>query len=145
MLDRLLKPDMTLQNDAQQKQFVTNGPTLTKRAPIKSFYVAEGKPEKQFWNTRKVSQKQFPTSHSRFSETPANLSTRSQITKVDSPYETGNYRGVREASDAEKTVGTSEFAGNRDFEGRGKSQKALNQQDRPLTIDQVRELLNKNK
>ena len=37
------------------------------------------------------------------------------------------------------------FAGNRPFLGQGKSQKALSAQDRPLTIEQVRELLNKNK
>ena len=37
------------------------------------------------------------------------------------------------------------FAGNRPFLGRGKSQEALSARDTPLTIDQVRELLNKNK
>ena len=38
-----------------------------------------------------------------------------------------------------------DFPGTRPFLVQGKSQKALSQQDKPLTIDQVRELLNKNK
>jgi hypothetical protein len=37
------------------------------------------------------------------------------------------------------------FAGNRPFLDQGKSQKALSRQNPPLTIEQVRELLNKNK
>jgi len=44
-----------------------------------------------------------------------------------------------------KKYATRDFAGNRPFLGQGKSQKALHAQDRPLTIDEVRELLNKNK
>ena len=45
----------------------------------------------------------------------------------------------------ERTYPVSEFSGTRPFLVRGKSQKALSQQDRPLSIDEVRELLNKNK
>ncbi len=145
LLDRLLKPDMTLQNNAQGKQFVASGATLTKSAPTKSFYVRATPKQKHFWNTRRISEKPFPTESSRFARTEANLSTGSQVAKLDSPYATGNYRGVREATDAQKAMATSDFAGNRRFEGRGKSQKALSAQDRPLTIDEVRELLNKNK
>jgi hypothetical protein len=44
-----------------------------------------------------------------------------------------------------KKYATRDFGGNRPFLGQGKSQKALHSQDRPLTIDEVRELLNKNK
>src|ERR1022692_4651115 len=54
-------------------------------------------------------------------------------------------RGVRRAADGDKKVNGRDFAGNRPFLGQGKSQKALSTQDKPLTIEQVRELLNKNK
>ena len=37
------------------------------------------------------------------------------------------------------------FAGERPFLAEGKSQKWLHAQDHPLSIDEVRELLNKNK
>ena len=54
-------------------------------------------------------------------------------------------RGVRRAADGDKKVNGRDFAGNRPFLGQGKSQKSLNRQNPPLTIEQVRELLNKNK
>jgi len=44
-----------------------------------------------------------------------------------------------------KNVPGTPFAGSRRFLVQGKSQKALNARDTPLTIEQVRELLNKNK
>jgi hypothetical protein len=37
------------------------------------------------------------------------------------------------------------FADRHQFREQGKSQKSLDQQNPPMTIDQVRELLNKNK
>jgi hypothetical protein len=52
---------------------------------------------------------------------------------------------VRGATEAGRVMATSDFAGKRPFLGQGKSQKALSQQDQPLSIEQVRELLNKNK
>lgn len=52
---------------------------------------------------------------------------------------------VRPATDREKKISGNDFAGNRPFSGQGKSQKALSARKSPLTIEQVRELLNKNK
>jgi len=43
------------------------------------------------------------------------------------------------------TPAVREYAGNRPFLDKGKSQKSLSAQNKPLTIEQVRELLNKNK
>ena len=34
LVDRLLKPDMTLQNDAQHKKFVSDGASMNKRAAV---------------------------------------------------------------------------------------------------------------
>jgi hypothetical protein len=42
-------------------------------------------------------------------------------------------------------MAASDYPGTRPFLAHGKSQKALSAQDRALTIDEVRELLNKNK
>ena len=40
LLDRLLKPDMALQNDAQNKKFVGDGSaSINKRAHVGRFYV----------------------------------------------------------------------------------------------------------
>jgi hypothetical protein len=55
--------------------------------------------------------------------------------------------GTRVAPESTTTPGTPvrEYAGNRPFLDRGKSQKSLDAHDKPLTIEQVRELLNKSK
>jgi len=145
LLDRLLKPDTTLQNASQDKQFVAGGSTLSKQAPTKSFYIPERRPEKQFFLSRLFGTKKYETQGSRFEKQQANLTTRSQLTKVDVPYSTAAYGGVKTSADSGKTVEASEFRDQRPFLVQGKSQKALSQQDRPLTIEQVRELLNKNK
>ncbi len=145
LIDRLLKPNMKLQNDAQGKQFAIGGSRIAKQAPVKMFYIKERKAEPGFWNTRKVSTKEFATESSRDAQTRANLSTRSDSSKLNTAYATGGYREVREAVDAHKSQPVSDYAGNRQFLVKGKSQKFLNSHNKPMTIDQVRELLNKNK
>ncbi len=145
LIDRLLKPDTNLQNSAQNKQFTVGGSTLGKQARTKAFYVAERPPEKKFWLSRLFATKKYETPSSRFGQQQANLTTRTQLAKVDVPYSTPAYSGVKTAPGTDKPIETSEFAGQRSFLVQGKSQKALSQQDRPMTIDQVRELLNKNK
>ena len=145
LLDRLLKPDTTLQNASQNKQFVPGGSNVSKQARTKSFYIPERRPEKQFFLSRLFGTKKYETHGSRFEKQQANLTTRSQLTKVDVPYSTPAYAGVKTSADSDKTVDASEFRDQRPFLVQGKSQKALSRQDRPLTIEQVRELLNKNK
>ena len=144
LIDRLLKPDMSLQSSLQQKEFTVRGTASTKQKSAKSFYVADRRPEKQF-PTGAFRTKEFSTKSSRYQNAEANLSTRTQIAKAAVPFPTAAYRDVETAREANKAVEVAEFSGNRPFLIKGKSQKALSQQDRPLTIDQVRELLNKNK
>lgn len=62
-----------------------------------------------------------------------------------SAYANQTARGVRDAPQSDKKVAIRTYAENRPFLDEGKSQKSLNQQNAPLTIEQVRELLNKNK
>ena len=143
-MDRLLKPDMSLQNSAQEKQFIPRGSTTPKQARTKEFYVRERKPEKSFF-TRLFGTKSFSTKNSRYEKMQASTATRTRIAKADVPYATAAYRGVDAARESDQAAEVSEFSGTRPFLIQGKSQKALSQQDRPLTIDEVRELLNKNK
>ena len=144
-MDRLLKPDMSLQNSQGEKQFVARGSTVTKQAPTKSFYVRERTPEKGFF-ARLFATKDFNAKRSRsaYQDMQASLATRT-IAKAAVPYPTAAYREVETAREADKAADVSEFNGTRPFLLKGKSQKALSQKDRPLTIDEVRELLNKNK
>lgn len=145
LLDRLLKPDTSLTNRAQDKQFVIGGSTLSKPVHTKSFYVADRPPEKEFRANRNFAAKKFATAAVRDAAKEAWLLSRTSIAKTDQPYSTSAYAGAKTMRDSDKVLATSEFAGTRPFLVRGKSQKALSAQDRPLTIDQVRELLNKNK
>jgi hypothetical protein len=144
LMERLLKPDMALQNAQGEKQFTAIGSTTTKQAPTKAFYVPERAPEKGFFG-RLFRTKDFNTKNSRYGNMQASLGTRTKFAKADVPYRTAAYRDVDSAREAGKAAAVSDFDGTRPFLIQGKSQKALSQQDRPLTIDEVRELLNKNK
>ena len=143
-MDRLMKPDMALQNPYGEKQFVARGSTPTKQARTRDFSVRSRSFGKQF-HTSAFRTKEFGTSRSRYQDSQANLPTRTQIAKTDVPYSTAAYRHAEVAREGGKTVDTSEFSGTRAFLIEGKSQKALSQKDRPLSLDEVRELLNKNK
>src|SRR5262245_17763842 len=60
LVDRLLKPDMTLQNDAQNKKFTGDGSaSINKRASIGTFYVHQKPRSKSFSGTRDFSTTQF--------------------------------------------------------------------------------------
>lgn len=145
LLDRLLKPDMALQNSAQEKKFVARGATTEKQTRTKSFYTPERPLPKQFEATQAFATQQVRTRVSRYDRQEAILTPRNPITNAEVAYATSGYNAVHAAPDAAKSIPPRAFSGERAFAGRGKSQKALSAQDRPLTIDQVRELLNKNK
>ena len=144
LIDRLLRPDVSLQNDAQNKQFTPGGTVSTKKVATKEFYVSSRSPEKKYTNVRDVSVTEFQTKPSPLAQQKADTETRTNFTKVYRPYPTATY-ATRGAAEAEKTIEAYEYADTRPFLVRGKSQKSLSAQDRPLTIEEVRELLNKNK
>ncbi|MEO5720740.1 MAG: hypothetical protein ABIR71_04620 [Chthoniobacterales bacterium] len=145
LIDRILEPDMSLQNNAQDKKFTISGTTKTKEAPTKSFYVAERPREKMFQGTRSFFTKIFGTRKARYGEEKANLQTRGKLATPQLPVTSSAYAAMPPARGNNQTYAVSEFPETRPFLVRGKSQKALSQQDHPLTIDQVRELLNKTK
>jgi hypothetical protein len=147
LMDRLLKPDTTLGNPAQNKKFADKqGTSFDKPARVTTFHapqkpVAKSYPEEHSFNPR-----EFAARHFRAGDSPAYISARSQSLKNDTmlaiPAATAGTRVAPESTAAAPTV---EFPGNRPFLVQGKSQKALHAQDKPLTIEQVRELLNKSK
>ena len=146
LVNRLLRPDMTLQNNAQKKKFVAAGAPLDRHATVREFYWQEKTNTKKFANTRtrEFSSQQYNSRSFHGNKDSPNLNTKT-IHKSDLVFRTQTAIGVRAAVNADKKVSGREYAENRPFLDRGKSQKALSQQNRPLTIDEVRELLNKNK
>jgi hypothetical protein len=145
LVDRLLKPNTSLANSAQDKKFIANGVSTDKRVPARRFYSREKSLTKTFSDERAFTPKQFAARHFRSGDSAANLSSRSQLTKSDTMIATPAAPVTRVVPGNDSTVAVAQYTGNRPFLDRGKSQKALNVSNPPLTIEQVRELLNKNK
>lgn len=146
LVDRLLRPNTSLANSAQDKKFVvTGGAPFDKRVPSRSFYSREKTLTKTFPAERAFTPQQFAARHFRMGDSAANLATRTELTRNDKLIRTPPAPGIRIAPESNTTAAVREFPDNRPFLGRGKSQKALQAYNRPLTIEQVRELLNKSK
>lgn len=139
LVDRLLNPDTKLSNPDQNKKFNGGTEAPTRSASTKAFYVSEKKLTKSFLADRQAPTSTFSTRN--YTTKPATVPTSPPM-KV---FQTKKARDISTNSSSTKKYATRDFAGNRPFLGQGKSQKALHAQDRPLTIDEVRELLNKNK
>jgi hypothetical protein len=145
LLDRLLKPDMALQNDAQNKKFGGDGSaSINKRAHIGSFYLHQKPSSKNYSRTRDFSTTQFYSQTYRGGRT-YDISSQPTLANSKAAYGSQTARGVRAAPQSGKKVASRAYAGNRPFLNEGTNQKSLNRKTEPLTIEQVRELLNKNK
>ena len=146
LVDRLLNPNLSLQNNAQNKRFnAGTAAVTTKKAPTKFFSVATRRKEKEFRGLRAFRTGNFSTATAPNTNRQANLGTRTRIATPQLSTSSSAYAGARPAIATNKKYDVSSFRGNRPFLVQGKSQKALSAQDRELTIDEVRELLNKNK
>ena len=135
---------MELRNNAQGKKFAANSSVTGRRGIVGTFYVEPGRKEKSFAETRTVANKEY---RARSLENDAALSSSVQNRDANLPGQltTSSARNIRETHDAHSEVLSRSFADQRSFREQGKSQKSLDRQNPPLTIDQVRELLNKNK
>ncbi|OLC29410.1 MAG: hypothetical protein AUH91_00205 [Verrucomicrobia bacterium 13_1_40CM_4_54_4] len=145
LVDRLLRPDTTLRNNAQNKKFIADGASINKRATVGTFYVQEKSNSKSFSGTRDFSARQFNSQSFHGTRSASGISSQQAVGDSRPAYATRTARDVRDAPQSDKKVASRSYAGNRPFLDQGKSQKALNRQNPPLTIEQVRELLNKNK
>jgi hypothetical protein len=145
LVDRLLKPDMTLQNDAQHKKFVADGASINKRATVGTFYVQKKPSQKNFSGTGQFSTQEFNSQSFHSKRSVFNVPSQQATGNSRSAFANQSARGVRDASQSGKKVPVRAYVENRPFLDEGKSQKSLNQHNEPLTIEQVRELLNKNK
>jgi hypothetical protein len=139
LVDRLLEPNARMENSAQNKQFTGADAVTAKSASTRSFYVSNTKLTKTFAGTREARTRSYSTAQ--VATQPANLPA-SQRTRT---FATADVRGISTDREQSRKYGIRQFAGNRPYLEQGKSQKALHQQDHPLSIDDIRELLNKNK
>ena len=144
LVDRLLKPDMSLQNEAQNKKFMADGASTNKRANVGTFYVQKRSTSKSFLAIGQFLARPF-TSHSYHSKRSVFEVSSEQPMGNSVAYASQTPRGVRDFPQSDKKIASRAYSENRPFLDGGKDQKSLNRQNAPLTIEQVRELLNKNK
>jgi hypothetical protein len=145
LLDRLLKPDMTLQNTEQNKKFVADGTSIDKRASVGTFYVQKKSSSKSFLAIGQFLTRPFRSSSYRSKRSMFEVSSQRTVANAQAAYTNQTARGIRDVPQADKKIASGPYAENRPFLEEGKGQKSLNRQNEPLTIEQVRELLNKNK
>ena len=136
---------MALQNDGQNKKFIADGTSITKRATVGTFYLHQKPNQKRFSATGQFSTREFNSRAFHGRRTAFNTSSHQAIANSRPAYADQTASGVRDAPQSEKKIASRAYAENRPFLEQGKSQKSLNRQNAPLTIEQVRELLNKNK
>ncbi|MEP6603879.1 MAG: hypothetical protein ABJB69_08030 [Spartobacteria bacterium] len=141
LVDRLLKPSTSLQNSSQNKTFAPGRTSATKQARVGVFYVAEKPKAKSFSGNREFSASEFTTQSLSGAKNKARVSSA----QSDRAYPTWRANAAGSSPTTSKSASTGKFSGNRPFLDKGKSQKFLDRQNPPMTIDQVRELLNKNK
>lgn len=136
---------MSLANPAQNKKFTTDRKAVDRPANVGTFYVQQKPASRTYSGAREFAAGKFRSRAFVAGQKTANTSTRSEIQNAGMSPATPGAGGVRETHDGRKVVASRNYAGERPFLGRGKSQKSLDRQNPPMTIDDVRELLNKNK
>src|SRR6516164_551459 len=111
---------------------------------VREFVVKPSRKEKSFTGTRSLAVQDY-RSRSFQNDSGNSDSFPSRAVNAAGQLPTPAAAGIRETRDANLEISGRNFPGERAFREGGKSQKSLDHQNPPLTIDQVRELLNKNK
>jgi hypothetical protein len=142
--DRLLRPDMTLANSAQNKKFTGTGTTaFDQRFRAQSFHLGDERPTKSFRGAEELSVREFETR--KFAPAERMADTSAAMPDANSKFETRKSSFNRAAPEEGKVAKTRDYADSRPFLAQGTRQTILSQQNKPRTIDEVRELLNKSK
>lgn len=144
LIDRLLRPNMDLQNREQGRVFRADSKVVAHGAAARGFVLEPTAKEKTFSDTRVAEMKEYPTPSIR-ATSQEDAFVRTRPVNIPAQLTTSSVRDLHPAYDAHLDVSGRRFADERAFRDQGKSQKLLSRQNPPLTIDQVRELLNKNK
>ena len=145
LAERLMEPDMKLGNDAQNKKFTADKTSVNKKANVNAFYVQQRQNSKQFSGNRQYSAREFNSRNFEQGDQPVARNISSQKAADWTYSASGKTADTKAARDQNKTQTSRDYAGNRPYLEKGKSQKSLSRKNGPMTIDEVRELLNKNK
>ena len=140
-----MEPDMSLENEAQNKQFTADKTSVNKKARVSTFYMEKKRQQKDYSGTRDFRSGEFNTENYNQPDQPVARSVAGKTAAQSNYYDSTKAAKTKQVYDQNKTRKSREYAGNRPYLEKGKSQKSLNRKNRPMTIDEVRELLNKNK
>ena len=140
-----MEPDMKLGNEAQHKKFTADKTSVNRKANVNAFYVQQRSNSKQFSGSRQYSAREFNSRNFEQGDQAVARDVSSQKA-VDWTYSaSGKTASTHTARDQNKTQASRDYTGNRPYLEKGKSQKSLSRKNKPMTIDEVRDLLNKNK
>ena len=146
LADRLMEPDMSLANSAQDKKFVAvEGTSVDKKFEAKSFSTGHEANTRSFGGEKSFLSKIFGTRKYARAEAAANAKTNAESAYANTKFATHESSLVRQSSDSDKQSKVKDYPDQRPFLAKGTRQEILSQNDKPLTIDEVRELLNRNK
>lgn len=150
LIDRLLRPNMELRNPQQGKVFRTGSAVNSRGKVVEPTVKPKSFPDIGILEMKELHQKKRRDVRAGLAIAPHSNASREPFIEIRPAYvppqvTTSPVRDVRPVYDANLKVAGRKFTDQRSFRDRGKSQKSLDLQNPPLTIDQVRELLNKNK
>ena len=146
LIERLLRPNVSTVNPAQTKQFGTKSSEAEKELSVKNILLSDNTVvTPAFESSRTLSPREFAVRHFRTGSSSTDQNKQSRAKESVTVEIFSSTSAPRVASENGHAVMTDSFRGSRSFALEGKSQKSLHGYDRPLTIEQVRELLNKNK
>ncbi len=162
LFDRIMQPDMSLDFTLNRKEFFKEGANSHKSyynpstTATKQFHFIKDFNAKSFTTRDYYGNKGFSQTDTTFRTDAANLSQTESLRRAVRDFETKDV-AVKTAHDAHKTNEVKEYAG-KEWTGRGRAQDQINREGEAAqskigyhgslyeikTIDDVRELLNKN-
>ena len=146
MMDRMMRPNMELSNPAQHKSFTAvEGVSVDRKFQAKEFVSGRETTTQSFAGAKSFLSITFGTGQYARAEAAANYRRNAEMAFASTEFETKKSSLIHESAYAKKRVKTRDYSDNRPFLAKGSRQKQLSQQDKPLSIDQVRELLNKSR
>ena len=146
MMDRIMHPNMSLSNPAQDRKFVAvEGTSIDRKFVAKGFYSGAELSTKSFWGLRSFLSKIFGTEKYARQDAAANVKTNAETAFASTAFATHESALMHTSSQADKSSPVRDYADNRPFLAKGARQQQLSEQSHALTIDEVRELLNKSK
>ncbi len=144
MMDRMMRPNMELSNPAQQKQFTAvEGVSVDKKFESKDFYPGHEHVTKEFSGTRSFLSRVFGTGKYARAEKAAEYRKSADLAFASAEFSNKKSAMVKESSFAQKSSATRDYSDNKPFLAKGTRQKQLSQEQHAMSIDEVRDLLNK--